>query len=282
MEKSFYKKRLVNLLFLFAIMLVMAITIDVIPVCAKTTLEPDTQERYDLDGDGKKEQLIYQMSTKDGLLDWIDFSIQNTNQGFCFKNTYKADYYSASVSIYDINPKDKFKEVVIRIVAETTHSYYVYRYKNGKLNLLFKVEDIGMGSFWIAPKQKKGNKVLAYSCETCALGGVNNVVKNYKIKSQKIVECKPKSQIYKVGNGGQEYVAAKTISVFETSDGKNVLSNIKPGTKFKVTKLKYDNDGPAYALISIKDNKNLGWINVKYYYGCWSDDPLVEDVGIAG
>lgn len=246
---------------------------------ASILLEPYVQKKYDLDGDKNKERIYCTVTTKNDLIERVDVSV-NEIVFLNYTNDNKSEIYRATVSIYDFNPKDKHKEIVIHLISEFEHTYYAYRYQDNDFKLLFKAEDYYI-DFQILSKQKSGNKVLVYDSVTCALGNHVQVKKNYKIKNKRLVEVTPKSQIYKV-RSGYNYTAAKPIKVFESADGKNYLKTISAGTDFTITKIKCENGSPLYALIDVGSEKSVGWINIKSYEGDSWSDPLVENPGFAG
>ena len=247
-------------------------------VYAEEKLEQGIEKKYDLDGNGSKEEISFSKSIN-SYLEWVGVYV-NGARLYTYINEYQNDYYDASVSIYDINPADKFKEIVVEIIAEFNHSYYAYRYNNGKLKLLFSEED-EINDFQLLPKQKKGKKVLAYDAVDCALGNHVTIIKNFKVKNKKLVEVKPKTGIYKVAYD-YAYTSAKKIPVYKNTGDKSAIMTIKKGTKFIITKLKYANDGKKYAMVKLKGKENVGWIDVSYYDGCSWNDPLVENPGFAG
>lgn len=249
---------------------------------AEIKLESNAEKECDLDGDGENEIISFSYSSSE-YLDWVRVFI-NGKQLYYFFNKYNADFYDVSVSVYDINPSDNQKEVMIELLSEVTHSYYAYRYKNNKLKLLFKVE-AELNDFIILSKQKKGNKILVRDAAVCALGNHVPIIKKCKIKNKKLVEIVPKSKTYNVTDdkwGKRWYTAAKEIKVYKkVSDQKSILT-IRPGEKFSVEKIIYVDSEATYGLINTIDKEEVGWINIKMYEGCTWDDPLIVDPGFAG
>ena len=256
-------------------------------VHANVELELDKEIKYDLDGNGKKEVIKYSATELGDMSAKVNVYV---NGSLAYSETCELSdwYYWTEASICDINPKDKYKEVVLDVKSEFGHSLIVLRYKKKKLKLLFKVEDVAH-DFKLVSEQKKGDKVLAYDASYCALGNHIKTIKTYKIKNKKLVEVKPKSQIYTVDNSPiyvegdyyepSGYIAARDITVYSSSDGKKSVSTIKKGTEFFITKLKYQNGNGKYALVDIKDGKkSVGWIDVEDYDG----DCIVENPGFAG
>lgn len=254
-------------------------------VHAEVTLVPGESTKMDLDGDGIDEKISYSISKSSNQIT-VKIYV-NDSLKYSGKEKINDEYYKTDVSIYDINPDDKYGEIVVDIRSEYDHKLYAYRYKSNKLKLLFKAIDISFENK-LLPDQKKGNKVLMYDASTCALGNHITTIKNYKIKNKKLVEVPPKSQIYTVDEDadGYErwYIAAKDLTVYKSSDGKKAVSTIKEGTEFKISKLQFIDGEATYAMVNIKNGKkSAGWINV--YYDPWNDDwdnHIVENPGFAG
>ena len=256
-----------------------------LPSKAETILEQDEVLEYDLDGNGKKEKIVYYISKDYDNLSGLSLYINDSLAYNYAPSEYL--YYGAKVYITDINPGDKNKEVVVDFNEEFNHTFYVFRYKKNKLKLLLKQEYV-YWAFDLVSEQKKGENVLMYDEAYCALGNNVPIIKNYKIKKQTLKEIKPKDKIYDVvsdrwGLGDNWYTAAKKITVYKSSDGKKTVKTINAGTEFIVTKIKYKKNTAVYAEIKIKgETKSAGWINVKYYEGCDWNDKLVENPSFAG
>ena len=235
-----------------------------------------------MDGDGVNEIISFSSSSSE-YLDWVKVFIDG-KQLYYFFNEYNADYFDVSVSVYDINPSDNQKELMIDLLSEFTHSYYSYRYNNNKLKMLFEV-DGELIDFIILSKQENENNVLVSAPTDCALGNHVPIIKTYKIENEKLVEIVPESNIYNVTVdkwGKKWYTAAKDIKVYENvSDQENIMT-IRPGEQFAVEKIKYIDAEATYGLINLIDKGEVGWINIKMYDGCTWDDPLVVDPGFAG
>jgi len=248
-----------------------------LPIKAATYLEADVEHYYDLDGDGKDEKILYSLIYGEEGYYSVDLEIYiNDSLFMCSPDEY---YNDISITLTDINPADKYKELEVEFVEDGDYcTYNVYRYKKNKLSLLFSTD------YFLLPEQKNGNKVLVHDYVISALGNTTCITLNCKIKNKKLVEVAPKSLTYKVQNGSDTwYTAAKKINVYKKADGKKVVKTIKAGTEFKVTNLKIIDGEVVYAQIVLKGKKkSLGWINVEYYEGCSWEDKLVENPLFAG
>ncbi|MBR4344061.1 MAG: hypothetical protein IKP88_15410 [Lachnospiraceae bacterium] len=252
---------------------------------SKKELAPDKTYKYDLDGDGTKEKISYSLTFDGYDLKWAGIDI-NGKSAYSHKLGKKETFYSATVMIYDINPKDEYKEVIIDYDFEFEHNIKAYRYQDKKLTLLF---DTGMllGGEKLVDVQKKGNKVLMYESATCACGNCFYITTNNKIKNKKLKEVKPKDQIYTIpqeiwGDYLITFNLAKDVEVYKDADGTEVIGTLKKGTEIHLTKLKYNNGTVVYALVDvIGGEESVGWIDVEFKSGM-DGDSLVTNPAWAG
>ena len=221
--------------------------------------------KEDLDGNGTKEEIYTRIEyTTDEWLYSIDVSINGKKvYSQIFENNQSI--FRGDVSLFDINPKDKYKDVIITVEDEFSCREKVYRYKKKKLKLLFDTDWVGFLE-GLVPEQKNDKNVLMYEQITTSIGNCFYVVTNNKIKKQKLKEIKPKDGIYTVVDeslGGRDYtfILAKDVEIYSKPDGKKVKKTLKEGTEFYVTKLKLIKG--EYALISLVDGEiEIGWLDL--------------------
>ena len=251
---------------------------------AKTVDKDTVYKKYDLDGDGKKDKIKYTVDKKNGYVSYVGVYINNkvVISEYLSEKTYWED---CEVQIYDFNPSDKYKEVVLNFYEEFEQDYKAYRYENKLCTLLFDTGSLFSGEDLVAV-QKKGNKVLRYDSTMCIIGNCFYVTKNYKIKKQKLVEVKPKDLIYDIplekwGDYVLSHTLSKDIKVYKNADGTNVVTTLEKGTEIRLTKFKFNEEGePVFAMIEvIGGEKNVGWIEVKYDF---EKDNIVEQPMFAG
>lgn len=221
--------------------------------------------KVDLDGNGKDEEIYTRIEyTTDDWLYSIDVSINGKK---VYSQIFEDNHciFRGDVSYIDINPKDKYKDVIITVEDEFSCREKVYRYKKKKLKLLFDTDWVGFLE-GVVPEQKNDKNVLMYEQITTSIGNCFYVVTNNKIKKQKLKEIKPKDGIYTVVDeswGGRDYtfILAKDVEIYSKPDGKKVKKTLKEGTEFYVTKLKLIKG--EYALISLVDGESeIGWLDL--------------------
>ena len=251
---------------------------------AKTKLDPGTEKKIDLDGDGKKEKIAFYEGESNYELSWVSIYVNGKELYYYYVDKNQDRFFGAYAYVLDINSSDKYKEIIIDFEDEFEHVIRAFRYKNNKLNILF---DTGYISYTkqLSSKQNKGNTVLFSKEVYCALGNNLEVYAKYKIKNKSLTEIVPKAQTLKLlKNPCYEkwFIAAKSIDVYSKYDGKVKKTTISSGTKFKATKLRLVNGEPVYALIDIKGGKkNAGWIKVDSW-GYEEGQKLVKNASFAG
>ena len=251
---------------------------------AKIVDKDTVYKKYDLDGDGKKDKIKYTVDKKNGYVSYVGVYINNkvVISEYLSEKTYWED---CEVQIYDFNPSDKYKEVVLNFYEEFEQDYKAYRYENKLCTLLFDTGSLFSGEDLVAV-QKKGNKVLRYDSTMCMIGNCFYVTKTFKIKKQKLVEVKPKDLIYDIplekwGDYVLSHTLSKDIKVYKNADGTNVVTTLEKGTEIRLTKFKFNEEGePVFAMVEvIGGERNVGWIDVKYDF---EKDNIVEQPLFAG
>lgn len=251
---------------------------------AKTVGQDKVYKKYDLDGDGKKDKVKYTVDKKNNYVSYVAVYVNNKvviSQNVA-ENTYWED---CELQIFDFNPKDNSKELVLKFYEEFEQEYKAYRYGNLVWSLLFDTGSLLTGEDLVAV-QKKGNKVLRYDSTMCMIGNCFYVTKNFKIKKQKLVEVKPKDLIYDIplekwGDYVLSHTLSKDIKVYKNADGTNVVTTLEKGTEIRLTKFKFNEEGePVFAMVEvIGGERNVGWIDVKYDF---EKDNIVEQPLFAG
>lgn len=251
---------------------------------ASTETEDNLQTyKIDLDGDGKKENIKYTLKStylEESDKNSFDFKLY-INGSVALRDKGEGYDISKGVEFIDINPKDKFVELMV--YYEDEHDGYRtglhgYRYKNGKLKLLFKSDNTNALGFFgkFSEKQQKNNNIRFLEAVNCAAGGIY-IKRDYKIKNRQLVPIKAKNDIYPVYE--KWYVTNEWLFVYGDSNLKGFYSNIiYSGEEIKIKKIKYrdetasHNDGIFDDVISayIESREGVkGWIDmdINHYDG---------------
>lgn len=231
----------------------------------------------DLDGDGKKEKKgitgIYEYDSLYGR-EQKKTAIYINNK-IKYNATYDwSEEGPISIEITDINPSDKFKELVVKSydghgIEENT----VFRYKNKKLKYLFCEV-----AFKTNDKPDDTVTLFAYSSSRL---GVLGIWKDYKITKNGLKELRKKGTFDVCGD--QQYTASEDIKIYKNSDKKKIVKTIKAGEVFRVTKLMYKYNKESkyytcqYAYVDTKDRNNAGWIYVEGNATPWEGNFMVDN-----
>ncbi|MCR5206534.1 MAG: hypothetical protein K6E47_16015 [Lachnospiraceae bacterium] len=238
----------------------------------------------DLDGNGKEEEISTRIEYN---LDEFVYSIDvKINGKKAFSETLENNEFidQANIGFIDINPKDKYIELLIEVAGESSCAQRVYRYKKKKLKLLFDTDWMGYLE-GVEPEQEKGKNVLLCEQVTTPIGNYFYVITNNKIKKKKLKEITPKDGIYTVVEdswGGRNYIyyLAKDADIYTKPDGKKVKLTLEEGTGFYITQLKKIKGEFAYALVSLDGGENeIGWLDLT---GVSFEDMLVTNPSFAG
>ncbi len=240
----------------------------------------DVYTKVDLNGDGKKEAIGIRAVSGKNDYNWYSESYSKKTNIFINNiSKYEGSYDWSqegpiSIEITDINPSDKFKELVILSYGgHGEEEYTVFRYKNKKLNYLFSAM-----AFYI---NDKPDDTVALFTNTASRLGVLGIRKDYKITKDGLVAVK--------NHGSFEvafvhwYSASEDIKVYKNSDKKRVVNTIKAGESFAVTKImyKYNKEEKGYtcqyAYVDTKDKKNAGWIYIEGYASPWEGNFMVSN-----
>ena len=236
----------------------------------------------DLDGNGKKEEISTRIEYS--LDEWVHSIDVSINGKKVISEIFQdnTSIFQAGVGFIDINPKDKYLELVVSVADEFSCREKVYRFKKKKLKLLFDTEGTGYLE-GLVEKQNKDKNVLMITELTTSIGNCFYVITDNKIKKQQLKEIKPKDGIYTVieeswGGRDLKFTLAKDVEIYSKPDGKKVKMTLKEGTEFTVTKLKMIKG--EYALISLVDGEsNVGWLDLSQQS---YDDMLVTETRFAG
>ena len=178
------------------------------------------------------------------------------------------------MEITDINPEDKYKELVVRSYGGHGEAECsVFRYKNKKLKYLFYST-----AFYT---NDKPDDTVTLLDNTSSRLGVLGIRKDYKITKNGLAEVKSH------GTFDAAYVhwysASEDIKVYKKADKKNVVNTIKAGESFAVTKImsKYNKEEKRYtwqyAYVDTKDKKNAGWIYIEGNASPWEGNFMVSN-----
>ena len=262
-------KNSIKILSGFVFLAVFEIIISITPANAKTkALNENKTYRYDLDGDGKKEKISYEIEKTDGDSYYYSKAVNFYINGkkFAVDASIKNSWYSesgwASVNLIDVNTADKYKELEIYLDGEEWPvGCIVLRYKSGKLKTYFTTG--GTKVLGLADNQTKGNTVIG-EVEVYSALGQTRVYCKYRIKDQKLEEIMPQYCTLEVMKNWQKhwFEAGREIMVYKKPNGEKVVKTLKKGNKFRISEIRMINGKPAYARISIKGSKNIGWVNI--------------------
>ena len=248
----------------------------------------------DLNGDGKEEIIYYEPNVKYLDDDKTDYTFKITVDGKeVWSEGYLVDTYLNGskedggydplytlayiyVEIADINPSDKYQELVASYYSAYNESLLgmkIFRFKKGKLVLVGEDYHISSYSYLVTPQ--KNNKYLTLGEDYWAVPfGCLWLKRDYKISSEGFTEKAPKKGIYEVGpefsneGKGRKFKAARNIKVFSDSGLTNFKGEITKGQKFYVKKVKFlDEQGLGDFVAYVKTTSGLkGWIYVENDY----------------
>lgn len=224
----------------------------------------DAYTEADLDGDGKKETIgIRAVRDENSSNMYYGYSkvsnifINNQSKYAAYNNwAYEGGVY---LSIIDINPADSYKEISVEYFdPHGLSEYAVFRYKNKKLKLLFDEPYI------INTKNNDSITILKLSYSRL---GYTYVKVDCKIKKNGLKEIKKKG-VFNLSYANY-FTAAENIKVYAKTDKKKIVTTIKVGEGFTVTKLKklYNKESKEYtwqyAYVETAKGGFKGWINIE-------------------
>ncbi|MDD3172346.1 MAG: hypothetical protein PHF63_01540 [Herbinix sp.] len=228
------------------------------------TLEEGKEYNYDLNGDGKKEKIKYSSTImEDG---GIQYNV-NVNKKLAIKTYSEGEGEGAGFYLIDIDSKDNYKELYVKVVGDT--GYYiegnVYRYEGNKLKIYCSTDNVGevAGRFELDPV-KTQNGIITFVMDAPFYSGSLGSFYAYipfKVENGKMALVKKGA--YEVSTDWQkkEYIATKTLSASTTMGGKKKAFSMRLGDTFYLLKISVKDGEIRY--IKIKDaTGTVGWIKV--------------------
>lgn len=229
-------------------------------------LEANRTYSIDLDGDGKKENVMWKSTN-------INFDMRN-DQVKIFVNGKKkrvvSGYYHGRVTLEDINKRDRYKELIVHFYGDNdrVENAYAFRYEKTGFHQIFST-----GFNFYIGHQKGDGKVYCtqeYYDSNLQQGGI--IVK-YKIKSDKLVPLKNKTISLESYSAKRKYTASKNLSVQKSIKNSRTKFKIKKGEVFYITKFRlnvnlnevFDGDGKKFSFFYVKTKSGKkGWVKNQY------------------
>lgn len=154
-------------------------------------LEENTSYTIDLDGDGKKETVWYEITEINNENGCIIYLYVNEKKVLSLSDE---SALSANISIVDVKKGDKYKEVYVGFyeASDCFRSGRGYRYQNGTLKKVFTLSYKNASSFRIAIMEKQpGDGLVWFASEFYdRYLGQGYVKEAYKISSGKLKSVK--------------------------------------------------------------------------------------------
>ena len=247
----------------------------------------------DLDGNGTEEIVSYYEDINPLENGDIDYSFKFTIEG---KTVYeesalierypevteegrlhdKLDHLKTiAVSVADVNPGKAGKELIAKYYADVDDivlGYKVFRYNNGKLNVVSEFYPNASHSY--IPDAQEDNEFIKVNVEeyVAAIGKIW-ITRTYKLTKNGFVEMENKSGKYTVApayhekNKLPEYAAANPIEMFvyDRCDVKDSIDMMVEGEKFVIREVIFPNENNGYIIMRARIKNELGhqgWIMV--------------------
>lgn len=208
----------------------------------------------DLDGDGKKEQIVWAEDDPDTIT-------VNSTEVLKAADVSSADFYPDyfEVSVIDTCKKDKYKEICVVSYLEGLHDYYLFRYDNGKITKYAVIVD---ADEILTVKTKNRIKVRTY----VFVQGIGNIRVDevYKVKNGKAT-LKTKTFKPNGKNATKTFKSQKEMIIFKSNDWTKVAGTVKPGEKFTLVKFTRNSNGQFTNLYIKTASGKKGWINTSDY-----------------
>lgn len=208
----------------------------------------------DLDGDGKKDTIEWEMSGDfeyylDNLtINGIDVYEQTEASHPLYSEFVEFEVYTA-----DTCTKDKYKELIVK--ADREPLLNIYRYRKGKI---YKPITIS-GEKIISQEKKNCIKVLDW-VYVRGFGKLYTEIE-YKIKANKTVV---KTKSFKADNfGTRVFKSTRKMNIYEDTSFKKEVGTLKSGQVFKTYKFRKDENGEFTRIYIMTKDGVKGWINTK-------------------
>ena len=223
----------------------------------------------DLDGDGKKESIKVLYSKKGASVYQAKLIINNKEVALLAAGS--KNYDVVTVSVVNINSKDKFKEVVVALECNGS-DFSVYRYNKGKVSLLFSAEYSGkhLTASESFKTMTKKNQVTLIETKGGPFGYIH-VSAVYKIKSNGKLKLTSKTM---AATYTPKHYSVVSTELYTSTKFTSVSGILNKGDEFVIKKVKIDKSGNIIAAYIKTTGKIKGWINVK---GFGKDDIIVAN-----
>ncbi|BCN30771.1 hypothetical protein [Anaeromicropila herbilytica] len=229
-----------------------------------TELKANTKYEYDLNGDGKTEEVLYKLTTND---DKYTVTLKlYINDKLCLTRTSHGFDYT--INICDLNKDDNYLDLYgsARMESDCISDSFFTQYNGEKLiNLIkFQPEKIykkfnaaryslgkidGNGKFTLVTDTPiYSNAIGCYYCNV-----------PYQIKDNKISKISANTYTLAKFSKDYTYKAKKSFSVYSTVGGKKVVYTVKKNDKVTFDQIYVTKAGKVYCRII--NNKGIkGWI----------------------
>lgn len=228
------------------------------------TLYKDTVYQYDLNGDGKMEELHYQV-TEDEENYKTELKLYINNK-LCL--TKKDEGMSFRVQLFDLDTKDKYLDLFLCTTMESdcAKNGFFVRYNGKKLvdNVKFEIDKLAkdFNTYRYSIRQGDGdgtfNAIIDTPVFSNAIGCYYCYVP-FQLKGKEIKRLPATTYTLTKGSRDYKYKAAKSFSVYAKAGSKEVVYKVKKGDELTFDKLYVSKSGKAY--FRARNGKGeWGWI----------------------
>ena len=264
------------------------------------TLQSNKTYKYDLDKDGKKEKIKYKLVEGVGYQSKLNIYINKKKKLSLEEQEASVGY---GVTIYDINKKDKYLDIIVTTHADSdcVPTINIYRYKRGKLKKILSTNiGIHMKGFSINSEVEHPQFVYIYSSVAENQFGisVDTPVSSmfecfvarmeYKIVGGTLKLVQQKSYKLDTVISDYNYELAQSMKLYKRANKKSkVICKLKKGSKFTAKKIKFKNkeknDNATSVMVYVKaDNGKKGWMYFPKYKYSDNGNPYLVNPGMWG
>lgn len=251
-------------------MVMFLLLITMIPMNIKAaTKEMEKNKTYyvDLNKDGKKEKLKYNVEKINNQYEKISFYVNGIKQ---YSSLYAAEYnWPGEVYYTDFNKKDKYMDIYFTINTDSDGLIYskILRFQNKTLKTVAVNKynsNVFLGRVYLSPEQK-GNNTVTLKADSPFYQqslGCYYVDMKYQIKNKKLV--RKKQTTYEVSKSWKKspYVLTKTLRFTTNRTGKKKAFTARKGTRLYLNKV-YTTGPNSQIYIQMRTSKGkTGWIKV--------------------
>lgn len=228
------------------------------------TLEKDKKYKFDLNCDGKVEEIYFQVTANDE--DWeATFKLFINGKLHLTKKERGFGYY---VQLCDIDTKDNYLDLFVINQMESDCSDYAafMRYDGNKINeitgLKENIANKNLSLFRYSLGTVKGDGTFTLLVDSPIFSetiGCYNCFLPYQIKNNKITSVKQKTFALHKYSREYKYKAKKSFQAYKSAGSKSVAFTVKKGTQVTFDRIYVTPAGKLYVR-AVSSGKS-GWIS---------------------